>query len=92
MFQIPLYVFLFLYFAFLLIFVGFAIVDVQHFVRAGALTRVSITMLVIFFAFAILVLAGTWLLLQGTNWQTPVNFGKSSGINFNNSFNNSFSP
>lgn len=85
--SIPLYIFLFIYFAFLIIFVFFSIVNVVHITRTGALTFASFIITTIISAMTIFTLFFTWTLLSGTNWQTPVNIlninSANDVINFN---------
>ncbi|KKP59561.1 MAG: hypothetical protein UR53_C0001G0061 [Candidatus Magasanikbacteria bacterium GW2011_GWC2_34_16] len=85
--SIPLYIFLFIYFAFLIIFVFFSVVNIIHIIRTGSLTFASFIITTIIGAMTIFTLFFTWALLTGTNWQTPVNIlninNANDVINFN---------
>jgi len=72
MLAIPLYVFFFIYLAFLIFYFSFALIDIGHLVRTGALTGVSFVFAFIFIALTILILGLTWGFLAGTAWQQPV--------------------
>lgn len=72
MLTIPLYTFLFLYFAFLVVFLTFSIVNFYHILATASFTFASFVMSFFIFAITILTWYATWQILHGTDWQTPV--------------------
>lgn len=72
MVNIPLYIFLFIYFFFLLTFVAFFLVNIGHLVRTGTFTLASFLVTFGFLAFTAIVSWFTWILLAGTDWQQPL--------------------
>lgn len=85
---IPLYAVLFIYFAFLLVFLIFLSIDISHIFHSGALTFVSF---IFTFFIAIFVIGNfflTYNLLIGTDWQQPVTIWNSAWISNTLSFNN----
>ncbi len=69
---LPLYIFLFLYFAFLAIFMLFVIINFHHIISSGTLTLTNFFFTVLIAAITIFILFGTYQLLQGTDWQQSV--------------------
>lgn len=71
-FQIPLYVFLFIYFGFLAVFALFVIINFFHILNSGSLTLVNFCVTVSMAAITVFALFGTFSLLQGTDWQQTI--------------------
>lgn len=69
MIEIPLYIFLFLYFIFLSLFVGFYLFILYHIVMTASFTLASFMMSFFVFASTVLVLYATTELLAETDWQ-----------------------
>ena len=80
MITIPLYIFLFLYFAYLALFGLFIFVNILHLFQAGALTLFTLTMTVILFAATVLIIFSTWTLLSGADWRAPLTVWNSDWI------------
>lgn len=72
MLTIPLYIFLFIYFFFLLTFVAFFLVNISHLARTGTFTMASFLVTFGFIALSVIILWFTWTLLNGTDWQQPL--------------------
>lgn len=70
--NLPLYVFLFVYFGFLLIFGVFVGINFYHVFKSGILTFTNFLVTVLIAAATIFVLFGTFQLLQGTDWQQTI--------------------
>lgn len=81
MFEIPLYIFLFIYFGFLFIFFIFSMVNFYHIVSTASFTMESFITTFFIFSLTILTLYFTWYLLSGTNWQTMVPLFNSDWFN-----------
>ena len=79
-FSLPLYVFLFLFFGFLLIFLIFFFIDVYHLFETSSLTLTSLAVTILVFAVSALTLFITWYLLQNVNWKIPITLFDSSWI------------
>ena len=86
-FSLPLYVFLFLFFGFLVIFTIFVLVALYRLFETAALTLTSLFVTILVFAVSALTLFAVWYLLQDVNWQTQITIFDSSWItnifNFN---------
>lgn len=67
--QLPLYVFLFIYFAFLAIFALFVVINFFHIYSSGTLTLVNFCVTVSIAAITVFILFATFQSLQGTDWQ-----------------------
>jgi len=66
---IPLYVMLFIYLAFLVVFVSFSILNFYHVVVTGSFTLSSFMMSFFIFSLTVLTLYFTYQLLAEVNWQ-----------------------
>ncbi|MCX6779794.1 MAG: hypothetical protein NT034_01285 [Candidatus Magasanikbacteria bacterium] len=88
MITIPLYVILFIYFAFLVIFGIFSFVNLGHIYHSGALTFVSFIFTIFIALFVIGNFILTFNLLIGTDWQQPVTVWNSAWISNTLTFNN----
>lgn len=88
MITIPLYVILFIYFAFLAVFAIFSFINVGHIYHSGVLTFTSFvfTLFVALFVIGNFVL--TFSLLAGTDWQQPITIWNSSWISDTLTLNN----
>lgn len=69
MVSIPLYIFLFIYFAFLAIFCFFSIVNILHMFQTGGLTFFSFVVTFGVTAVSIYVIFFTYVLLRDVSWQ-----------------------
>lgn len=69
MVNIPLYVFLFIYFGFLFVFAFFSVVNLLHMFQTGGITFFSFFVTFLVMVVVIYLLFFTWFLLQGTDWQ-----------------------
>ncbi|MDO9509834.1 MAG: hypothetical protein Q7J14_00935 [Candidatus Magasanikbacteria bacterium] len=85
--NLPLYIFLFLFFGFLVIFLIFLFINLYHIFETSSLTLASLTVVILIFAVSAFTLFTTWYLLQDVNWQTQITIFDSSWItnifNFN---------
>lgn len=81
MISLPLYPFLFAYFFFLLAWIIFFFINVGHLVHTGTFTLASFVVTFFFIAFSAFVFFFTILLLQNTDWRTPMVFFNSSSLN-----------
>ncbi|HQF57401.1 MAG TPA: hypothetical protein PK831_02775 [Candidatus Magasanikbacteria bacterium] len=72
MFEISLYIFLFIYFGFLAIFFIFSILNFYHIVVTASFTLASFIVSFFVFSLATLILYATWYLLINVDWQTAV--------------------
>jgi hypothetical protein len=72
MLTIPLYVFLFLYFAFLLVFVIFSILNFYHIVMSDSFTLASFVFSFFIFTLTVLTLYFTYFLLKEMDWRQPL--------------------
>jgi len=72
MLTIPLYSFLFIYFAFLAIFVAFSMMNFYHVVMTASFTLSSFIITFFIFTLTVLTLYFTWTLLTPVDWQTQV--------------------
>ncbi|MDO8499865.1 MAG: hypothetical protein Q7S66_04365 [bacterium] len=70
MFILPLYLFLFAYFAFLLLFLTFAFFNVGHIVHTGSMTGVSFAVTLVSMVLTVFIFYATYLLLMEVDWQT----------------------
>lgn len=70
--SLPLYIFLFAYFGFLLIFTVFVAINFYHIVSSGTLTSANFFVTIFSAVTTIFILFGTYQLLQGTDWQMAV--------------------
>ena len=78
---IPLYAFLFTYFAFLFIFAIFIAINFYHIFSSGVIAIVNFIVTAFILIITIFTLFGTYQLLAGTDWQqsvTLLNVGDSS--------------
>lgn len=80
MVTVPLYVFLFLYFGFLLFFATFLVIGFSQLVHTGAFTLASFLVSFFFLAYTAVVLWGTAGLLAGLDWQQPVTVWNSAWL------------
>lgn len=69
MVNIPLYIFLFIYFGFLFIFAFFSIVNLLHMFQTGGISFFSFVITFIVMAVVIYLLFFTWFLVKDTDWQ-----------------------
>jgi len=69
---LPLYIFLFIYFAFLLVFLFFAIVNTLHMMQTGGISMVSFFVTFLVFVIVCVTFFLTWFFLQGTDWQQTI--------------------
>lgn len=69
MLSIPLYYFLFAYFAFLAIFATLIFINLSHLFHTGTLTMFSFLITLFVLAFAAIVIWATWNFLGDVNWQ-----------------------
>lgn len=69
---LPLYIFLFTYFAFLLIFAVFVVINFYHVIHSGTLTLVNFLVTVLCAAATVFILFATYQALQGTDWQQAI--------------------
>lgn len=72
MLTIPLYIFLFIYFGFLLFCLFFVAVDIGNLFRTGTFTLASFFATFLFLAFVAIVIWATYTLLVDIDWQQPV--------------------
>ncbi len=72
MISIPLYIFLFIYFFFLITFAAFFLINMSHLVRTGTLTLASLSATLAFLVFSAFILVATFYFLHGFDWQQPV--------------------
>lgn len=72
MITIPLYVFLFLYLAFLCVFLVFSFVHIYHIFATASFTLASFTMTLFIMVLTIYTLYFTFQLLVGLGWTQPV--------------------
>lgn len=72
MFEIPLYIFLFIYFGLMAVCFIFSMVNFYHIVTTASFTMVSFIISFFIFSLTILTLYATWYLLTDINWQTMV--------------------
>lgn len=79
-FQIPLYIFLFTYFAFLVIFAFFIIINFYHIFSSGVLTVVNLTITIFVLGATVFGLFGTQQLLVDTDWQQSVTLFNSAWV------------
>lgn len=79
-FQIPLYSFLFAYFAFLAIFLIFIAINFYHIFSSGTLTMINFFVTIFVLGVAIFGLFGTHQLLVDTDWQQPITIFNSAWI------------
>lgn len=79
-FSLPLYVFLFLFFGFLVIFLIFFFIDIYHLFETNSLTLTSLAVTILVFTISALTLFITWYLLQDVDWKTPITIFDSSWI------------
>jgi len=70
MLSVPLYIFLFVYFFFLLIFAAFSLINILHITQTGSMTLVSFIITFITMALTVGVFYATWWLLKDVDWQT----------------------
>lgn len=70
--SIPLYIFLFIYFGFLVIFFLFVGINFFHIIKSGTLTFTNFLITALAAATTIFILFGTFQLLQGTDWQQTI--------------------
>ena len=78
MLEIPLYIFLFLYFVFLAIFAAFYLIIIYHIIHSASFTLASFLMSFFIFAVTVLTLYGTITFLEGIDWQqiaVSIDFG-----------------
>jgi len=87
LFALPLYVFLFLFFGFLVIFAIFFLIDLYHLFETSSLTLTSLFITILVMAVSVITLFAVWYLLQDVDWQTQITIFDSSWItgvfNFN---------
>jgi hypothetical protein len=68
MIHVPLYFFLFIYFAFLIIFIIFSIINIGHIFATASYTITSFVFTIITLAMTLAIFFFTWVLLQSVNW------------------------
>lgn len=81
MIEIPLYIFLFIYFALLIVCFIFSLVNFYHIINTASFTMSSFIISFFIFSLTILTLYSTWYLLSGTNWQNIVTLFNSDWLN-----------
>ena len=81
MFEIPLYIFLFIYFGLMVIFFIFSMVNFYHIVTTASFTMTSFIVSFFIFSLTILTLYATWYLLNNTDWQTTVPLFNTEWLN-----------
>lgn len=69
MISIPLYIFLFIYFAFLAIVAVFLFVDLLHIFKTGTLSIISFIATILALGIFTAILFATWYFLQNVDWQ-----------------------
>ncbi|MFH1789916.1 MAG: hypothetical protein ABH832_02505 [bacterium] len=72
MITVPLYAFLFIYLAFLVLFAIFSIVNIMHIITTGSYTFASFVITLITLVITLLIFFFTIRLLVGVNWQQEV--------------------
>jgi len=80
MLTLPLYIFLFIYFAFLAIFAIFSLINFYHILTTGTFTLNSFVITFFVFSLTVLTLYFTYSLLNNIDWQTEVVLFNSSWI------------
>ena len=81
--MIPLYSLLIIFTIFLAIFFIFLIINVYHIVASASFTLPSFVVTFFVTATSLLILYGTWFLLQGIDWQQPlIDLGGFSNARF----------
>ncbi len=69
---IPLYIFLFIYFGFLIIFFTFVGINFWHILKSGTLTTTNFVVSILAAAATVVVLTETYYLLNDVNWQQTI--------------------
>jgi len=77
---LPLYVFLFAFFGFLLIFAIFYFINIYHLFESNSLTITSLAIIILTFAVSALTIFVLWYLLQDVNWKTAITVFDSAWI------------
>jgi len=77
---LPLYVFLFAFFGFLLIFAIFYFINIYHLFESNSLTITSLAITILTFAVSALTIFVLWYLLQDVNWKTAITVFDSAWI------------
>ena len=72
MLSLPLYVFLFVYFAYLVVFAIFFLINLLHITHTKTFTMSSFAMTIFILGSAVLILFATWCMTSGVDWQQPV--------------------
>lgn len=72
MVSFPLYLLLFVYFLFLAVFVVFFLTNLYHILEARSLNKVTLFFTFLIFAFSVITIYFTIVLLSGINWQQEV--------------------
>lgn len=80
MINLPLYIFLFVYFIALAIFAVFITIHFYHIIGSGTLTLASFLVTFFVIASTIIILYQTYLLLQGTDWQQTLTLFESAWV------------
>lgn len=78
--SLPLYIFLFAFFGFLIIFLIFIFIGLYRLFETAALNLTSLALTILVFSVSALSLFATWYLLQDVNWQTQITIFDSSWI------------
>ena len=78
--SIPLYIFLFVYLAFLVLFITFFVFNLIHLMHTGGTTMVSFFFTIATFAAAAFILFFTWVAVKNVDWRQTVD------INIANTF------
>ena len=72
MIQIPLYIFLFIYFGFLIIFTIFSIINIGHIFATASYTITSFVFTLMTLVMTMAIFFFTWILLQNVDWTQMV--------------------
>lgn len=88
MISVPLYIFLFIYFFFLIGFAAFFFINLGHFVHTGTMTFASFFATVSFLVFSTVVLMATFYIVREVSWQQTVTLWNMQwlGSIFSNNF------
>ena len=70
--SIPLYIFLFIYLAFIALFITFFVFNLIHLMHTGGTTMVSLTVTVLVLAAAAFTLFFTWAAVNNVDWKQTV--------------------
>ena len=80
MISIPLYIFLFVYFAFLAIVAVFLFVDLLHIFQTGTLSIISFIATILALGIFTAILFATWYFIQNVDWQQTLTIWNSDWL------------